>query len=75
MDIFSHLFVVKIAMFVWKDKKNEKEAGDCPFFIKNFNDISPFWLQPFWVKLFFGEKVNYVKAFGLLWDPNWTSFA
>ena len=28
MDIFSHLFVVKFEMFVWKDEKNKKEAGD-----------------------------------------------
>ena len=33
MDIFSHLFAVKIVMFVWKDKINIKEAGDCPFFL------------------------------------------
>ena len=25
---FSHIFVVKIVMFIWKDEKNEKEAGD-----------------------------------------------
>ena len=30
MDIFSHLLVVQIVMFVWKDKINEKEAGDGP---------------------------------------------
>ena len=31
MDIFSHLFVVKIVMFVWKD---EKEAEGGPFLKK-----------------------------------------
>ena len=31
MDIFSHLFVVKIALFVWKD---EKEAEGGPFLKK-----------------------------------------
>ena len=30
MDIFSHLFVVKIVMCVWKDESNEKEAGVGP---------------------------------------------
>ena len=28
---FSHFFVVKIVMFVSKDKKNKKEAGNSPF--------------------------------------------
>ena len=32
MDIFSHVFIVKITRIVWKDEnKNEKEAGDGPF--------------------------------------------
>ena len=32
---FSHSFVVKIVLFVWKRPKiNEKEAGDGPFFFK-----------------------------------------
>ena len=32
MDIFSHLFVVRIVTFVEKTKINEKEAGVGPFF-------------------------------------------
>ena len=32
MDIFSHVFVLKIVLFVWKRPKiNEKEAGVGPF--------------------------------------------
>ena len=31
MDIFSHLFVVGIVMFVWKDENKWKEAEDGPF--------------------------------------------
>ena len=31
MDIFLHLFVVKIVMFIWKDKKRPRDA---PFFKK-----------------------------------------
>ena len=31
MDIFSHLFAVKIVMCIWKDEQNEKEAGIGPF--------------------------------------------
>ena len=27
MDIFAHLFVLRIVMFVWKDEINEKETG------------------------------------------------
>ena len=26
-DIFSHIFVVKIVLFVWKDLKKQKEVG------------------------------------------------
>ena len=33
-DIFSHIFVVKNVMFVWKDENKQKEAGDCPFLEK-----------------------------------------
>ena len=29
MDIFSHVFDVKIEMFVWKDENKQKEVGDC----------------------------------------------
>ena len=37
LDIFSHWFVVKIVLFVWKRPKiNKKEAGDGPFFKKTF---------------------------------------
>ena len=32
MDIFSHWFVVKIVLFVWKDENKQKEAGVGPFF-------------------------------------------
>ena len=35
MDIFSYLFVVKIVMFVRKDKNKQKEAGDGTFFKNN----------------------------------------
>ena len=28
---FSHVFVVKIIMFVWKDDNHQKEPGDGPF--------------------------------------------
>ena len=39
MDIFSHLFVVKIVMFVRKRPKiNEKEAGVGPI-KKNYSDL------------------------------------
>ena len=31
---FSHLFVVKIVMFVLKDENKQKDAGDSP--LKNF---------------------------------------
>ena len=31
---FSHLFVVKIVMFVWKDENKRKEVGIGPFFKK-----------------------------------------
>ena len=31
MDIFSHIFVVKIEVFVWKDEINDKKAGIGPF--------------------------------------------
>ena len=38
LDIFSHWFVVKIVLFVWKTPKiNEKEAGDGPFFRRKKN--------------------------------------
>ena len=30
-SVLSHLFAVKIVMFVWKDENNQKEAGDGPF--------------------------------------------
>ena len=48
---FSHLFVVKIVMFVWKDYLiNEKEAGDSPFNKTNqikvvYETSSTFWRQ------------------------------
>ena len=32
MDISSHLFVVRIVMFVWRDKNKWKDAEDGPFF-------------------------------------------
>ena len=31
---FSHLFVVRIAMFVWKDKNKQKRGRRWPIFIK-----------------------------------------
>ena len=32
IDIISHIFVVKIVMFVWKDEnENEKETREGPF--------------------------------------------
>ena len=31
MNLFSHLFVVRIVMFVWKDENIRKEAGDSQF--------------------------------------------
>ena len=34
MDIFSHLFVVRIIMFVWEDKKTEKRPRMAHFFKK-----------------------------------------
>ena len=33
---FSHVFVVKIVMFVRKDENKRKEAGDGPFFCKSY---------------------------------------
>ena len=33
-NIFSHKFVVRIVMFVWKDKNKRKTGQDGPFFIK-----------------------------------------
>ena len=30
-DIFSHIFVVKIVVFVWKDENKWKEGEDGPF--------------------------------------------
>ena len=36
-DIFSHLFVLKIVVFVCKTKINEKEAGDGPFTKQLYN--------------------------------------
>ena len=32
MDIFSQIFVVKIAMFVWKDENKWKRGRDGPFY-------------------------------------------
>ena len=29
---FSHLFVIRIVMFVWKDENKQKEAEDGPFY-------------------------------------------
>ena len=49
MDIFSHLFVVKIVMFVWKDKNKLKEAGNCP--------LEKEW---FWVKLEQHYRFNFL---------------
>ena len=40
MYIFSHLFVVRIVMFVWKDEINEKEARVGLFFQKANNDTN-----------------------------------
>ena len=34
MDIFSQIFVVKILIFVWKDKNKWKKVGIGPFFKK-----------------------------------------
>ena len=31
MDIFTHLFVVKIVICVWKDEYKKKEVGVGPF--------------------------------------------
>ena len=32
---FSHKFVVKIVMFIWKDENKQEETGDGPAFKKN----------------------------------------
>ena len=37
---FSHLFVVKIVTFVWKDKNKQKKGRrDGPFFEKNYVNL------------------------------------
>ena len=46
MDIYSQLFAVKIAMFVWKDEINWKEAGDGPFKKNKCQDEIPQVLAP-----------------------------
>ena len=50
---FSHWFVVKILLFVWKDWKNEKEAGVGPF--KNASLKTTYLFFSFYI-------------FNLLWD-------
>ena len=46
-----HLVVVRIAMFIWKTKINEKEAEDGPFFLKKDGEWL-FQLIVFWTKSF-----------------------
>ena len=46
MDIFSHLFVVRIVMFLWKDENKRKRVG--PIFLKknkvnNIRLMKDFW--------------------------------
>ena len=46
MDIFSHVLVVKIVMFVWKDQKNEKEGKRLAHFLKKDLAINGKGLNP-----------------------------
>ena len=42
MDIFSHLFVVRIVMFVWKDGNKRKTGQGCPI-SKNLYILPQMW--------------------------------
>ena len=67
---FTHIFIVKIVMFVWKDGNKLKEAGDCPFkkpllglvvsfSLTRFGEILPHYLRGYFVLGKFFNLIGY----------------